>query len=215
VVALVHVGVADYRAGIIGWLEEHPRCSPFVTLVLTTFAHHLFPLAPPRFSHPTTPPSVCSGAQLALVAGGLRVADMELEVMLGGADRLANELRDHADGPTVKQFPGQRLWYPFRAKCWDWAQAGKAYQFCPFKEVTVDGRSFGKVFSWGRFANGTMGDASRMTFTGGDPTNCPGFRPRSATVEMACGGSYGLVAVKESSCALVLTFKSPLGCEDF
>jgi hypothetical protein len=103
--------------------------------------------------------------------------------------------------------------FPFRTKCWDWAHKGKAYSFCPFNEVTVGGRSFGKAMTWGPLPNGTRADALAMHFTGGDATNCPGFRPRACVVEMACSASYGLVAAKETgSCHLTLTFNTPVAC---
>ena len=39
------------------------------------------------------------------------MADMELEVMQGGMDKLAAEINEYVDGPLPAKHPDLRLWY--------------------------------------------------------------------------------------------------------
>ena len=146
--------------------------------------------------------------EVALVRGGLRVVELEIEIIRGAQDKLRAELKSFDDPANA----GRLLW-PFRNKCFDFSPApADDYQFCPYRENKHNGRSLGKYTGWARLRNGTYVDTS-MRYHGGDAAHCAGHASRSSTVDMVCAEAYGLLEVLDTGgCHVLLTFGSPVAC---
>ena len=156
--------------------------------------------------------------ELALLRGGVHVAEIEADVLRGAHRRVIEDLNFYDSNSRAGSSNPSRLWFPFRSRCWEWQHGNgrTSFTFCPFREVTMDSfRSLGKFEGWGRDPHTGRQLPDIMMFGNGDATNCPQFKPRKCAVRMICTANYTILDVVEpSTCSFEMKFGSPLGCTE-
>jgi hypothetical protein len=139
-------------------------------------------------------------SELALLRGGVRVAELETEVLHGVHRKVIEDLNFYNPDSRAGKGNAARLWFPFRRKCWEWRHPNgrTTYEFCPFQHVKMDThRSLGKFEGFGRNDATGKEKPDLMLFGNGDPTNCPQFKPRDAKVRFICAANYTILDVVE------------------
>ena len=110
---------------------------------------------------------------VALLEGAVRVAEHEAEIIQGAHRQVIEDLNFYDSQSRAGRANPARLWFPFRRQCWSFkAPNGRTrYEFCPFKEVTMDGHR-----SLGKFTGFALDDATglprrdTMVYANGDAT---------------------------------------------
>lgn len=190
---------------LVAWVRRVSRASQWARAIVWYTPQTLVEFCFPESSIAFQRHLLTHSEDVALLRGGVKAAELEVEVIRGAHRRVIEDLNfyDVASPSSDEQLessssqtasssslqrmraraksnPG-RLCFPFRTRCWDFKHPNDRtrYKFCPFREVTLDEhRSLGTYQGWHRDPVTNLEDCRIMTFGGGDPTNCPQHKPR-------------------------------------
>jgi len=203
-----------WSRNLVYWFLGWFRSSEWARAVVLEAPYTLKAMASPETSIAFSRNLLTYTHTVALLQGGLRACELELDVLNGIVSRMQQDL-DFQDSHPANGF--SHLWFSFRTRCFEIVPKithGSSFKFCPFKENFEDGRSLGKWRGWGSEGVGASSSSSAapvMQFAGGGYKGGNCHHARTSEVRFVCSDAYALQEVLPG-CHTVLTFGTPIAC---